>query len=78
MSESDSRPVSGEDFDFGNEADEAELTDSDLNEADAAEQHQLAGGGSRRAYRQLLPDDVDPADAADQYREVELDEDDYR
>ncbi|MEU4231773.1 hypothetical protein AB0F17_46395 [Nonomuraea sp. NPDC026600] len=46
-------------------------------EADAAEQHLLirgAGGGMLRE----TPLEVDPADAAEQAREVDLDDDDYR
>lgn len=78
MSENDARPVSSEDFELDTEEHDVDLSSSDVTEADAAEQHQLAGGGTRRAYRETVPDYVDPADAADQYREVELDEDDYR
>ncbi|MFC4122412.1 hypothetical protein [Nonomuraea zeae] len=46
-------------------------------EADAAEQHrELRQGGGR--LRREVPLDVDPADAAEQDRVVELDDDDYR
>lgn len=57
---------------------EIDLDASDANEADAAEQIRSADTADQPTYRRSLPDDVDPADAADQYREVGLDEDDYR
>ncbi|RJL33647.1 hypothetical protein D5H75_11980 [Bailinhaonella thermotolerans] len=63
-------------------ADEEDPMTDDIEapEADAVEQHQrldppddLPGG-----YPRSVPFDVDPADAADQEREVRLDEDEYR
>ena len=50
--------------------------DIEASEADAVEQRQLVGGLDER--RNELPFEVDPADAAEQARVVELDEDDYR
>lgn len=47
-------------------------------EADAAEQRQGVRPAPARWPTRSLPFDVDPADAADQDRLVELDEDDYR
>lgn len=46
-------------------------------EADAVEQHREMLQSVGRLRREL-PLDVDPADAADQDRVVELDDDDYR
>jgi hypothetical protein len=46
-------------------------------EADAVEQHTAVRERTER-LRTDLPGDVDEADAADQRRVVELDEDDYR
>lgn len=46
-------------------------------EADAAEQHREVRAGNR-SWPDRIPFDADPADATDQSREVELDEDDYR
>lgn len=46
-------------------------------EADAADQHQAVRDDQPPWPRQV-PFDVDPADAADQNRFVELDEDEYR
>ncbi|MFC4058269.1 hypothetical protein ACFOWE_08190 [Planomonospora corallina] len=46
-------------------------------EADVAEQLQEVRPGGR-GWPDRIPFDADPADAADQSREVELDEDDYR
>ncbi|GLW07543.1 hypothetical protein Misp01_26730 [Microtetraspora sp. NBRC 13810] len=47
-------------------------------EADRAEQHRtLREGNDTWRYREI-PFDVDPADAADQGRTIDLDEDDYR
>lgn len=46
-------------------------------EADAAEQRVAVGEPERSTVRPVRPD-VNPADAADQQREVELDEDEYR
>lgn len=49
----------------------------EASEADAAEQYQ-AVREERSAWLRRLPFDADPADAAEQDRDVELDEDDYR
>ena len=46
-------------------------------EADAIEQHRTIHD-SRREWPLEIPYDVDPADAADQERVVDLGEDDYR
>lgn len=46
-------------------------------EADAAEQHREVLQSTGRLRREL-PLDVDPADASDQDREVDLDDDEYR
>ncbi|MFD1543648.1 hypothetical protein [Nonomuraea guangzhouensis] len=70
MSEMD---VRGDDLPF----DEMEELPVQAPEADAAEQLLLirgAGGGTLRE----TPLEVDPADAAEQAREVDLDDDDYR
>lgn len=47
-------------------------------EADAAEQHLGVRDDDERRLPPALPAEADPADAADQDREVDLDEDDYR
>ena len=86
MPESNNGPLpSGmEPFDVEEEPElrgETDLTDTDLADADAAdaaEQRRLADDAQEHSYRGDLRHDVDPADAADQYREVDLDEDDYR
>lgn len=79
MSDTNPQPVTGENFQpFDADELEIDLDESDANEADAAEQYQSADITDQPTYRYSLPDDVDPADAADQYREVGLDEDDYR
>lgn len=66
------------------------MTDSGMEAPvdDAIEQHQSAGGGSAEdaereeeegtEWPRQVPFDADEADAADQERTVELDEDDYR
>ena len=66
------------------------MTDSGMEAPvdDALEQHQSAGGGSGEdaerdedegaEWPRQVPLDADEADAADQERTVELDEDDYR
>ena len=51
-------------------------TDIEAPEADAQEQHRSVRGSA--ATRSTRRDDVDEADAADQEREVDLDEDEYR
>ncbi|MFI0422537.1 hypothetical protein [Spongiactinospora sp. 9N601] len=47
-------------------------------EADAAEQHREMRESAGLRWRQEIPFDVDPFDAAEQERTVDLDEDDYR
>lgn len=47
-------------------------------EADAVEQHAVVGETYRQTVRPVGAADVDPADAADQQREVDLDDEDYR
>lgn len=60
------------------------MIDAGLDEpdADVAEQHQEAVPGGDKGDKAELPERVpleaDPADAAEQAREVELGEDDYR
>ncbi|MEU7749085.1 hypothetical protein [Nonomuraea sp. NPDC049158] len=65
--------VRGDDLPF----DEMDELSIEAPEADAAEQRRDsrgAGGGTPRE----TPLEVDPADAAEQDREVDLDDDDYR
>jgi hypothetical protein len=67
---------------FDSEAHEADTEDDDeldleAPEADAAEQH-IELLQHRDIPITERPDDADPADAADQRRVVDLDEDDYR
>ncbi|MEU5868752.1 hypothetical protein ABZ815_46820 [Nonomuraea sp. NPDC047529] len=73
MSEMDTR---GDENVYDEEEEEEELS-PETPEADAAEQHrevrQQAGGARRE-----VPLDADPADAADQDRVVDYDDDDYR
>ncbi|MEV7011868.1 hypothetical protein [Streptosporangium sp. NPDC051022] len=55
----------------------AEEIDLGAPEADAAEQHRpLRDDGS--GWPDHIPPEADPADAAEQSRAVDLDEDDYR
>ncbi len=77
MSEMDIRPDDLDDDVIGavDEPDAAEF-DIEAPEADAVEQHRSVRTVEER--RERLPFDVDPADAAEQARVVELDEDDYR
>jgi hypothetical protein len=63
-------------FDSDDTEDDAEL-DLETPEADAADQH-IELLQHRDVPITERPDDADPADAADQRRVVELDEDDYR
>jgi hypothetical protein len=63
-------------FDSDDTEDDAEL-DLEAPEADAADQH-IELLQHRDVPITERPDDADPADAADQRRVVELDEDDYR
>lgn len=64
---------------FDSEAHEGDDNELDLEapEADTAEQH-IELLQHRDVPITERPDDADPADAADQRRVVELDEDDYR
>ncbi|MGW4643487.1 hypothetical protein ACWEN6_33565 [Sphaerisporangium sp. NPDC004334] len=55
----------------------AEELRTEVPEADAIEQH-LIIRGERREWPLEIPYDADPADAADQERVVDLDDDDYR
>jgi hypothetical protein len=68
----------GEAFEAGGEPDEHPITSIEAPEADTAEQ--LADLREREELRLTGFDtvEVDPADAADQRRVVELDEDEYR
>ena len=50
----------------------------EASEADVAEQLRAAREEQPAAWPRHVPYDVDPADAADQERSVDLDEDDYR
>lgn len=50
----------------------------DANEADAAEQRAALDETDDGTAAGPLPDDVNEADAAEQWREVPVDEDDYR
>ncbi|WP_063780938.1 hypothetical protein [Nonomuraea sp. SBT364] len=63
----------------GNEANFADDEERPLEapEADAVEQHQRLSDDDSGPRREI-PFDVDPADAAEQDRVVELDDDDYR
>lgn len=51
--------------------------ETEVPEADAIEQHRTVQT-DRREWPLEIPYDVDPADAADQERSVDLGEDDYR
>ncbi|MFC4012214.1 hypothetical protein ACFOY2_33620 [Nonomuraea purpurea] len=63
----------------GNERsyDEEEELSIETPEADAAEQHREISQNAT-PFRREVPLDVDPADAADQDRVVDLDDDEYR
>ncbi|MDF5755493.1 hypothetical protein [Spongiactinospora sp. TRM90649] len=50
----------------------------EIEEADAVEQHREMRAATGGRWRQEIPFDVDPFDAADQERTVDIDEDDYR
>ncbi|SDQ44574.1 hypothetical protein [Thermostaphylospora chromogena] len=50
----------------------------EASEADAAEQHRPVHSGAASWRIQEIPLEADPADAADQSWQVDLDEDDYR
>jgi hypothetical protein len=76
MSEMDIRPDDLDDIVETADSPEATEFDIETPEADAVEQHRSVRAGEER--RERLPFDVDPADAAEQDRVVELDEDDYR
>jgi hypothetical protein len=73
MSEMDIRPE-----DLDDELDRVETADLDIEapEADAVEQRTPVQ--AIREHRDRVPLEVDPADAAEQNRIVELDDDDYR
>jgi hypothetical protein len=66
----------------GREEEEGTERSPETPSADAAEQHTPVSGGEEPAaepeWPREVPFDADPADAADQRRRVELDEDDYR
>lgn len=62
----------------GSVADDTAPVDLEAPEADAAEQAALAGAAAGDRPDTVLPYDADEADAAEQSRVVELDEDDYR
>ncbi|MEU9888331.1 hypothetical protein AB0M95_13885 [Sphaerisporangium sp. NPDC051017] len=57
--------------------DVADEFDTEVPEADAVEQHRIIGG-ERQAWVLEVPYDADPADAADQWRTVDLEDDEYR
>ncbi|MFC4587470.1 hypothetical protein [Sphaerisporangium corydalis] len=57
--------------------DAADTLETEVPEADAIEQH-LTVREDRREWPKEIPYDVDPADAADQGRTVDLGDDDYR
>ena len=59
-------------------ADDAASVDLEAPDADAAEQHALVAAPGGAVAEVFLPYDADEADAAEQARIVELDEDDYR
>ncbi|MCF6526541.1 hypothetical protein [Streptomyces sp. JJ36] len=62
----------------GYDADEPEEEQIEAPEADAAEQHAELLQQRDLPMTERRPHEVDPADAAEQARVVELDEDDYR
>ncbi|MCF6467508.1 hypothetical protein FAF44_03640 [Nonomuraea sp. MG754425] len=66
--------IRGDEGPFSDEEDERSI---ETPEADAAEQHREVLQTVGRVRREL-PLDVDPADATDQDRVVDLDDDDYR
>ncbi len=76
MSEMDIRPDELDDVVEPADSPDAAEFDIEAPEADAVEQHRSVRTGEER--RERIPFDVDPADAAEQDRVVELDEDDYR
>jgi hypothetical protein len=76
VSESDFRPADPDD-EVGDDAAQTVETSPEAPEADVAEQRRDILG--REAEEQTNPpDDVDPADAAEQRQTVDFDEDDYR
>ncbi|MGH3354497.1 MAG: hypothetical protein ACRDOJ_01280 [Nocardioidaceae bacterium] len=70
-------PYAEDRFDSDDEFDTADV-DPEAPEADVLEQHTAADGDADRAGRREPPLDADAADAADQARGVEGDEDEYR
>lgn len=60
------------------DTDRSTRADAEVTDADAAEERRSPDDDLRTGHRGPVPDDVDPADAADQYREIGDDEDDYR
>ncbi|MBG0815139.1 hypothetical protein [Planomonospora sp. ID82291] len=77
MSEMDVNDTTLEELDDALSPETGPATDLETPEADAVEQHRGMGAVSR-SWPDRIPFDADPADATDQSREVELDEDDYR
>lgn len=61
-----------------NDHDEEGVSDMETPEADAAEQHAEIEPEMETPDLDQVPPEVDPADAEEQNRVVELDEDDYR
>lgn len=61
-----------------NDHDEEGVSGMETPEADAAEQHAEIGPERETPGLDQVPAEVDPADAEEQNRIVELDEDDYR
>jgi hypothetical protein len=77
MSEMDVNDTTLEEIDDALSEETGLEPDPETPEADAAEQHREMRTG-RQGWPDRIPFDADPADATDQSREVELDEDDYR
>ncbi|GIH91395.1 hypothetical protein ACFFMN_30905 [Planobispora siamensis] len=77
MSEMDVNETTLEEIDDALSGEIGTEIDVETPEADAAEQHRSMQE-ERSAWPDRIPFDADPADAADQTREVGIDEDDYR